>query len=334
MNAHPRLANPARSLAVIACLAALIGAVPRQALAQPSQVLLNAACHGVEFLGPGGLETPQDTHGANITTLPELLTGASAGAGITLSTGGSHTANVSGSIGVLRSYSSTYEVYGTDSLGHPVAQGYITGNSHTYFAENITLLHHSLPDGTPVTCTVNFVIRGTHSVPDSGDSGGYAAYAVGSFTISDQFNFVSSPYWNSQGRPNSSTTLHVSFDTEIGRTIVVTAFLDTSTYVSTSALTGRTAVADYSTGTGGGFLTITTSVPGTSVVGFSGYDFAPSCPQDLNGDHAITTVDLAQLLSHFGQSVPIGTLGDINADGVVNTVDLASLLSKFGTSCP
>lgn len=60
----------------------------------------------------------------------------------------------------------------------------------------------------------------------------------------------------------------------------------------------------------------------------------PSCVGDLNNDHVINTLDLAKLLSSFGNSVPPNTLGDLNGDGVVNTVDLAKLLSKFGTTCP
>ena len=65
-----------------------------------------------------------------------------------------------------------------------------------------------------------------------------------------------------------------------------------------------------------------------------GYRLTPPCPEDINHDGIINTVDLGSLLSHFGQSVPAGTLGDIDGNGLVNTVDLGKLLSKFGTSCP
>ena len=58
------------------------------------------------------------------------------------------------------------------------------------------------------------------------------------------------------------------------------------------------------------------------------------CPGDVNGDHAVNTIDLGGLLSHFGQGVAPGTLGDLNGDGTVNTLDLGSLLSHFGQPCP
>lgn len=60
-----------------------------------------------------------------------------------------------------------------------------------------------------------------------------------------------------------------------------------------------------------------------------------TCP-DLNGDGVVNTLDLAKLLSFFGQSAPPGSAAaaaDFNGDGSVNTFDLAKLLSVFGQSC-
>ena len=59
-----------------------------------------------------------------------------------------------------------------------------------------------------------------------------------------------------------------------------------------------------------------------------------TCPTDFSLDNVTNTVDLGILLSHFGQSVPAGTLGDANIDGHVDTLDLGLLLGAFGTTCP
>ena len=80
--------------------------------------------------------------------------------------------------------------------------------------------------------------------------------------------------------------------------------------------------------------------PGATVQLSAAPYLPPPCPEDINGDRAINTLDLGVVLSHFGQSVPPGTLGDIAStngyvpDGVVNTIDLGRILTKFGTACP
>lgn len=55
---------------------------------------------------------------------------------------------------------------------------------------------------------------------------------------------------------------------------------------------------------------------------------------DLNGDHAVNTGDLTQLLLRFGQEFTPGTQpADLNGDGTVNTQDLTLMLLSFGASC-
>lgn len=62
--------------------------------------------------------------------------------------------------------------------------------------------------------------------------------------------------------------------------------------------------------------------------------WAPTiCVGDLNGDHAINTIDLIQLLQVFGQSVVSGDPADISTDCLVNTLDLVLLLQHFGQTC-
>ncbi len=56
---------------------------------------------------------------------------------------------------------------------------------------------------------------------------------------------------------------------------------------------------------------------------------------DLNGDCAVTTVDLIFFLGRYG-SVPGATAltGDLNGDGMVDTADLVRILPRFGSTCP
>jgi hypothetical protein len=54
---------------------------------------------------------------------------------------------------------------------------------------------------------------------------------------------------------------------------------------------------------------------------------AMPCP-DLNGDGALTTVDLAILASYDGQSVPPApAAADLNSDGVINSADADFILT-------
>ncbi|MAE66258.1 MAG: hypothetical protein CMJ18_18460 [Phycisphaeraceae bacterium] len=68
-------------------------------------------------------------------------------------------------------------------------------------------------------------------------------------------------------------------------------------------------------------------------------DFGAPMPGDLNGDHVVGADDLALVLSHFGQSVPIGdrSRGDLTGpdgepDGIVGADDLSLVLAHFGRS--
>ena len=64
------------------------------------------------------------------------------------------------------------------------------------------------------------------------------------------------------------------------------------------------------------------------------YRNPPSCPGDLNGDHAIDLTDLAELLSNYGLTGATPADGDLNGDTLVDLTDLAQLLSLYGTFCP
>jgi len=59
----------------------------------------------------------------------------------------------------------------------------------------------------------------------------------------------------------------------------------------------------------------------------------PACPEDMNGDGSINTIDLTMFLAQFGQTVPPSTGGDFTGDGAVNTADLVHFLGAFGQSC-
>jgi len=56
------------------------------------------------------------------------------------------------------------------------------------------------------------------------------------------------------------------------------------------------------------------------------------CPGDTNGDGVVDFVDLATVLTNFGQSGD-QLMGDLNGDGVVDFADLSLVLSNFGMDC-
>jgi len=58
---------------------------------------------------------------------------------------------------------------------------------------------------------------------------------------------------------------------------------------------------------------------------------AVACAADINGDGAIDTADLGQLIAAFGSSL---APADLNGDGVVDTADLGQLIAAFGSPCP
>jgi len=58
------------------------------------------------------------------------------------------------------------------------------------------------------------------------------------------------------------------------------------------------------------------------------------CFGDLDGDGEVGLADLAQLLSHYGEtSGATYEDGDLDADGDVDLSDLAALLGVYGTTC-
>lgn len=61
------------------------------------------------------------------------------------------------------------------------------------------------------------------------------------------------------------------------------------------------------------------------------YRIISACPSDLNGDGAIDTADLGQLIGAFGSAS--ATPADINNDGTVDTADLGILIAAFGATC-
>jgi hypothetical protein len=73
---------------------------------------------------------------------------------------------------------------------------------------------------------------------------------------------------------------------------------------------------------------------GTDGVYISNFSQLPNpCPEDLNGDGFVNTVDLLLFISFYGCSSGC-TDGDLNGDTDVNTVDLLIFISAYGTICP
>ena len=55
------------------------------------------------------------------------------------------------------------------------------------------------------------------------------------------------------------------------------------------------------------------------------------CPQDLNGDGAVTVADVLLILGEFGCTT--GCAADVDGDGAVSVADVLNVLSAFGQSC-
>ncbi len=64
-------------------------------------------------------------------------------------------------------------------------------------------------------------------------------------------------------------------------------------------------------------------------------DVVQPCPDDVNGDGTVNTLDLIDVLLCLGQpGIPGCEAKDVNEDGNVNVLDLIDLLLAFGTACP
>ena len=55
------------------------------------------------------------------------------------------------------------------------------------------------------------------------------------------------------------------------------------------------------------------------------------CPEDVNGDGAITVADVLDVLSDFGCLTECTT--DVDGDGAVSVSDVLTVLSAFGQPC-
>ncbi len=81
--------------------------------------------------------------------------------------------------------------------------------------------------------------------------------------------------------------------------------------------------------TDGGWTYCGWNLDDVMILGF----YSPPLPGDLNGDCVVDLVDLAHILSHYGETgVPPG-YGDLDADGDVDLSDLAILLTYYGQTC-
>ena len=60
---------------------------------------------------------------------------------------------------------------------------------------------------------------------------------------------------------------------------------------------------------------------------------APPCPEDANGDGAISVADVLAVLSEFG-CVGAECQYDIDGDDAVTVSDVLLVLSAFGADCP
>lgn len=75
-----------------------------------------------------------------------------------------------------------------------------------------------------------------------------------------------------------------------------------------------------------------TPTPPTPSEANSGLITVP-CPEDLNGDGAITVQDVLIVLANFGCAAPDPCIGDIDSSNYVGVSDVLELLSAFGSNC-
>lgn len=319
-------------------ISALLALLASGALAQPSQLILTAAGHATELYGAGGVEAPQDGHMINVTAGPQLTSFNLVHGDGSVSTGGNFHATAGGLIGLLQVYAFAYETYGTDGAGHTVASGYSTSSGNAFFSDSIVASAPGAANGTPITYTASFKVSGTHSVPDSGDFGGYECYLSAHMSLSDNVNSSDTPNWYSPAHTEQSTTLIVSLNTLIGRTIRVSAQMQNEAYVSSNAQTARSAVSDY---TGAGSVTLSASLPGANLIGASGHNFGPSCPGDLNGDDQVDDADFVIFAAAYNTldcadpAMPAGCPADLNGDGVVDDADFVLFVAAYNELvCP
>lgn len=60
---------------------------------------------------------------------------------------------------------------------------------------------------------------------------------------------------------------------------------------------------------------------------------ATPLPGDANLDGCVNVTDRTQVLSQYGQKVPVGTGADFNRSGVVDTGDYQTVVNNFGRGC-
>ena len=59
----------------------------------------------------------------------------------------------------------------------------------------------------------------------------------------------------------------------------------------------------------------------------------PPCPEDVNGDDAVSVADVLAVLSEFGCEFT-GCQNDADGDNAVTVSDVLAILSAFGSDCP
>ena len=66
-------------------------------------------------------------------------------------------------------------------------------------------------------------------------------------------------------------------------------------------------------------------------LGKNPYAYCPPMRADIDGDHAVSILDLTDMAQYFGQSVPPAPERDNqDADSAISVLDMATLASQFG----
>ncbi|HVZ93089.1 MAG TPA: hypothetical protein VG797_01120 [Phycisphaerales bacterium] len=64
------------------------------------------------------------------------------------------------------------------------------------------------------------------------------------------------------------------------------------------------------------------------------YQFPPSCPGDINGDHLVGLADIARIIQCWAQPSACDPAADVDASGIIGLGDIAAVVQNWAHTCP
>ena len=133
-----------------------------------------------------------------------------------------------------------------------------------------------------------------------------------------------------QGPLAGGTTITI-LGSDLGASPIVRVGGNLATSVNVTSPTSLTAVTPPGSIAGSVSVDVTTLGRTSSRPNAFTYE-SPSCPEDLNGDGVVNSLDMVILLNAFGNcpASPASCPADLNGDGVVNALDVIILSNAYG----